>query len=172
MGDIFDRRELLKILTGATFALQLPAAEPDAPVFFTRDEFAMLDTLTELVIPADDHSPGAHAARVAHYIDRSLAEAFLPEQRDSWRSGLSALNEFSLSLHHSPFNRSSPEQQVELLSRIAQNEEHPQTPIEHFFTRLKQTTVFVYYTSAIGIHQEVGYKGNVLLENYAGSDAA
>ena len=36
----------------------------------------MLDELTEIIIPTDSHSPGAKAAKVAVYIDKSLAEAF------------------------------------------------------------------------------------------------
>lgn len=165
------RREVLKLLAGATIVLQLPAAEPDGPVFFTKDEFEMLDSLTELVIPADEHSPGAHLARVAAYIDRSLAEAYLPEERASWRKGLAAVNELSNRLHNAPFNQTGPEQQWKLLDGIAKNERHPETSAEHFFVQLKSTTAFVYYTSSIGIHGETEYKGNVLQKNYSGYDA-
>src|SRR6185312_3531618 len=70
MADLLSRRDILMLLTGAAAALQLPA-EPSSPLFFTNDEFRMLDTLTELIIPSDDHSPGARAAGVAAYIDRS-----------------------------------------------------------------------------------------------------
>ena len=74
-----NRRELLLTLTGAALAaqapLQLTAAEPGKPLYFTRDEFTTLDTLTNLIVPADDHSPGAKEAGVAAYIDKSVAEA-------------------------------------------------------------------------------------------------
>lgn len=171
MDGVFGRREVLKLLAGATIALQLPAAEPNGPVFFTKDEFEMLDTLTELVIPAGEHSPGAHLARVAAYIDHSLAEAFLPDERASWRNGLAAVNELSIALHHASFNQIGSERHWELLDGIAKGEKHPETPAEHFFTELKSTTAFVYYTSSIGIHGEIEYKGNVLQENYSGYDA-
>lgn len=49
--------------------------EGKAPLFFTKQEFALVDELTELIIPADDHSPGARAAQVAGYIDFRLSEA-------------------------------------------------------------------------------------------------
>jgi gluconate 2-dehydrogenase subunit 3-like protein len=43
--------------------------------------------------------------------------------------------------------------------------------MDNFFTQLKQTTAFAYYSSSIGIHQEMNYKGNVLLTEFQGYDA-
>ena len=40
-----------------------------AGAFFTPEELALVDELSEMIIPADAHSPGARAARVAAYID-------------------------------------------------------------------------------------------------------
>jgi hypothetical protein len=171
MADILDRRDVLKLITGATIVLQLSAAEPDAPAFFTKEEFRMLDLLAELIIPADEHSPGAREARVAAYIDKSLAEALRPEERESWRAGLAALNDLSFSFAHCRFNQASSEQQVDLLKQIARNEQQPHTTAEHFFVRLKSNVAFAYYSSSVGIHQETAYLGNVLLEDYAGFEA-
>src|SRR5579884_3630039 len=84
METALNRRDVFKFFGVAAFtALQLPAADPTAPLFFSRDEFALLDALTELIIPSDDHSPGAHEAGVAAYIDRTAAEAYLPEDKTS-----------------------------------------------------------------------------------------
>ncbi|HEY7304549.1 MAG TPA: gluconate 2-dehydrogenase subunit 3 family protein [Bryobacteraceae bacterium] len=173
MGPNLNRRDLIKLLTTATFAstLQLPAAEPGAPLFFSKDEFAILDTLTDLIIPTDDHSPGARAAGVAPYIDKSVAEAFLSEDKESWRKGLAAIDKLSDTIHGQPFLKATRDQQTALLKKISGNEEHPQTEPEKFFGQLKQTTASAYYTSSIGIHQEMNYKGNVLLEQFVGYDA-
>ena len=54
-------------------AFTLPA---DGPRALTRDQYAMLDELTEILIPADEHSGGARAAGVAAYIDSTLADEF------------------------------------------------------------------------------------------------
>jgi hypothetical protein len=76
----FDRRDALKILTASVLAGPplLTAAQTGKPLYFTKDEFALLDRLTEIIIPRDAHSPGAHEAGVAAFIDRMVAEAFLP----------------------------------------------------------------------------------------------
>lgn len=167
-----NRRDLFKVFTAAAFTtLQLPAAEPNAPLFFRRDEFALLDALTDLVIPTDEHSPGAHDAGVAAYIDRSVAEAFLAEDKDSWRNGLKSIDELSQSMYGSPFLKINQQQQTALVENIAKAEDHPKTEPEKFFTQLKQTTAFVYYSSSIGIHEETNYKGNVILEQFVGYDA-
>ncbi len=174
MDTNLNRRDLFKFLTAAaTLAstLQLPAAEPGAPLFFTQDEFAMLDKLTDLVIPTDDHSPGAHAAGVAPFIDKTVAEAFASEDKTSWRKGLASIDELSKSMYQQPFMRATQDQQIALLKRICANEEHAQTEPEKFFSQLKQTTASVYYSSSIGIHQETNYKGNVILEQFVGYDA-
>lgn len=164
-----NRRDLFKVLAGAAFTtLQLPAAEPNAPLFFTKEEFATLDTLTDLLIPTDDHSPGAHEAGVAPYIDRSVAEDFLPENKTSWRKGLAAIDQLSNSTYGVSFIKAAHQQQTDLLKKLADKEADPKTEPEKFFTQLKQTTAFAYYSSSIGIHQDINYKGNVILEQFVG----
>jgi hypothetical protein len=44
---------------------------------------------------------------------------------------------------------------------MAQNEKEPKAPEELFFRLIKNATVQVYYTSKIGIHTDMDYKGNV-----------
>jgi hypothetical protein len=169
MEAALNRRELLKFVSAAAFVtLQLPAAEPGAPLYFSKDEFAMLDCLTNLVIPADEHSPGAREAGVAPFIDKMVAEAFRAEDKDSWRNGLAAVNDLSQSTYSVPFLKASAEQRTALLRKIAENEKRPKTEPERFFTQLKQTTAFAYYSSSTGIHQDINYKGNVILQQYVG----
>jgi hypothetical protein len=50
------------------------------------------------------------------------------------------------------------------------NEHMTDLPEVRFFLELKATTVFGYYTSKIGIHDEMEYKGNRVLTEYVGCD--
>src|SRR6185295_17377487 len=60
--DSLTRRELIQI-TAVSMAGALPGqASGETAKFFTKDEFVLVDELTELIIPADEHSPGARAA--------------------------------------------------------------------------------------------------------------
>jgi hypothetical protein len=166
-----NRRDLFKTfgaMTLGSVAFQLTAGEPNAPLFFSKPDFALLDMLTEMIIPADDHSPGAHAAGVATYIDGFVARSIDPDEKKNWTKGLALVNSLSQEMHDAPFSRATPEQRIAVLKSMAVNERHPTTEPERFWGQLKETTAFVYYTSAIGIHQDINYKGNVILEQFVG----
>lgn len=174
-----SRRDLLKLGAGAAFGVALTGldhraiaeAVQKAPLFFSQDEFALVDQLTELIIPADDHSPGARAALVAGYIDFRLSESIDDQPRVLWRNGLKLIERLSQEMHARSFLASSVEQQIALLTRISRNEAKPTKPEEVFFKELKSRTARAYYTSKIGIHDEMEYKGNVSLKEFVGYDA-
>lgn len=169
--DQLTRRELIQITASAAMVAAGAAtslAGESTLKFFTKDEFAMADELAELIIPADEHSPGARAAQVAAYIDARLAEAFEDEPRQTWREGLRRIDALSKEMHGRTFIEAAPDERVALLTGISGNERNPQTPEEHFFLELKFRTAHAYYTSKIGIHQEMEYKGNVLLPEFVG----
>ena len=71
-----------------------------------------------------------------------------------------------------PFLEVPAGERVALLERLALNEQQPQTEGERFFKELKGWTARGYYTSRIGIHDELEYKGNTLLMEFVGTDPA
>jgi hypothetical protein len=167
MSYRIDRRDLIKITAGAAIAAKAATTE-SKPRFFTSDEFALVDELAEMIIPADDHSPGARAANVAAYIDATVAEAFEDKRRTSWRSGLELVEKLSHEQSGTRFLRSTPEERMRVLTAMATNEDNPKTPAEQFFQQLKAATVKGYYSSSIGIHQDMEYKGNTILQEFVG----
>jgi hypothetical protein len=171
------RREMIKLGASAAVTVALTGFDPvaeaqsKAPLFFTREEFALVDQLTELIIPADDHSPGAKAAQAAGYIDFRLSESLEETPKTLWRNGLKLIEQLSQEMHGKSFLASSQEQQIALLTRISMNEQKAVKPEELFFNELKSRTANAYYTSKIGIHTEMEYKGNTSLKEFAGYDA-
>lgn len=173
------RREMMKLAAGAMIVPPLFQAKPRARKpqpnprrFFTEEEFAMVDELGELIIPADEHSPGARAAKAAEYIDARLAESWEEETKREWREGLKLVDRISNEMNGRSFMQASPEQRVALLERIARSEANPQKPEEKFFVELKTRVAHAYYTSKIGIHDELEYKGNTYLREFAGEDVS
>jgi Gluconate 2-dehydrogenase subunit 3 len=177
------RREMMKLAAGAVIAPALPQTGPKngrppakaqtkALRFFTPDEFAMADELGELIIPTDERSPGARAAKVAEYIDRCLAESFEDEPKMQWRDGLKLVDQISVEMNGRPFMQSSQDQRVAVLKRMAGKESNPERPEEKFFVELKSLVARAYYTSKIGIHDELEYKGNTYLREFAGVDVS
>ena len=174
------RREVIKLGAGAAITAAVvgldstalaQSAQTNAPMFFTKQELALVDELTELIIPADDHSPGARAAQVAGYIDFRLSESFNEQPKILWREGLKLVEQLSQEMHGKSFLEGSQEQRIALLTRIAQNELKPVKPEELFFRELKGRTAHAYYSSKIGIHTEMEYKGNTYLKEFVGYDA-
>jgi gluconate 2-dehydrogenase gamma chain len=173
---MISRRDLLGAAGAAAAALTLPLVRVPVlkapPKFFTPAEFALLDELSELIIPADEQSGGARAAGVASYIDGRLAESLEADVKARWRSGLNAVNALSRELHGKAFLAGTPEQRVAVLTKMSAAEADPKTPVEKFFKDLKWWTVFGYYTTKIGIQDDQQYKGNVYQTGeYAGYDA-
>jgi len=171
-----SRREMIQQTAAAAAALPLvkalPPLAPVPPKFFTPAEFALVDEMSDLIIPTDQQSAGARAAGVAAYIDGRLAEAFEKEQPQRWRTGLKAVETLSREMSGKTFMASTPEQRLALLTRIAAAESDPKTDAEKFFPEIKSSTIRAYYTSKIGIHDDQQYKGNVIQPGeYAGYDA-
>jgi hypothetical protein len=177
--ESLSRRDMIAATAVALVTPLLPGGAAAAPPavgvpgkFLTAAEYALLDELTELIIPADDRSPGARAAGVAAYIDGRLAESLEPDWQALWRSGLQAVEGLSRELNGKPFLEATPEQRVAVLTRMAAAEQDPKTAPERFFRELKGRTARGYYTSKIGIHLDQEYKGNVYQRGeFAGYDA-
>ncbi len=118
-----------------------PRPHTYAPQFFSPEEFAAVDQVTELIIPRDD-TPGARDAGVAEFIDFMAASD--PKIQQPLRNGLR------------PFLNLTPDRQSEILHR------QTDTP---FFQLIRRYTVMGYYTSRTGLEQ-LDYPG---LKLYAAS---
>jgi Gluconate 2-dehydrogenase subunit 3 len=187
-----DRREWLKTSAAALGAslLPLPAVSGEAPQaenaapamktksgetkpaahFFTPAQHALVEELCETIIPADEHSGGAKAAKVADYIDQVLRESLDDSRKALWREGLRLVDIMSQHYHGKSFVDASPEDRIAVLTVLSNNDHMTDLPEVRFFIELKRLTVQGYYTSKIGIHDELEYKGNRILQDYIGCD--
>ncbi len=161
-----ERRAVLKIVALTALSQKLNVlpcaamvhmqAAPAVPAayslqFFSEEESRLLDQLMEMIIPADDHSPGAHQAQTSLFADLMVATSN-DAVKKQWQDGIRLMREEA--------NRSSLN---DALHQAAANEENPATDLQRFFVILKRMTVNGYYTSATGIHQEMEYVGNAYL---------
>jgi Gluconate 2-dehydrogenase subunit 3 len=173
-----DRREMLKLAAGAALARpvlsgEAAAAPLPAGKFFDGQELALFDVLSETILPADAHSPGARAAGVAAFVDGELAQKdpAIPdwaEERQAARDHLKALDALCQEMHGTGLLEASDKQREAVLERAAEGEREPKTAPEKAFKWAKQATARAYYTSKIGIHQELEYKGNSMLVEFVG----
>ncbi len=141
--------------------------KPGPAKFFSVAQMALIGTISDLIIPTDESSPGAVAAEVPAFIDLMINES-PAETKKLWTDGLAAIDKISQDKHQLAFTKATAEQQTAMLTEISKNEMKPQTLEERFFKAIKNMTIDGYYTSKIGIHQELKYKGNTYLKEFKG----
>lgn len=147
-------------------AVAAQSAAAWAPKVLTSRQLATVATLSELIIPQTD-TPGAKGALVDRFIDSVLQEA-QPEDRARFLSGLSWLDARSQALFAKDFAAAAPAQQTELLTKLAAEGSREEPAGVEFFTAIKSMTITGYYTSAIGLHQELGDDGRLVLAQFDG----
>lgn len=182
------RRRTLQIMAGSAAALGFPIVIEAAPQtvshaahaqtqgaptgpyvlkHFNTEQAQTIDALAEVIIPADNHSPGAKAAKVHEYIDEVVSSS--PDTvKKLWADGLSAMNRMARDAYGQEYARLTGPQQTALMEKISRNEEQPLTLEEKFFGVLKAAAIDGYYTSTIGIHEDLEYQGNTAVVEFPG----
>jgi hypothetical protein len=135
------------------------------PGYFPEGDFEIVSRVADLIIPATD-TPGAVEAGVPSYIDSVVGAN--KQMQEVFRSGLAALNAKSRSEHGKDFVALSGEQQIAVLTPLSNAVDKGQRDgtAERFFHVIKNLTADGYYTSYIGLVDELGYKGNTVLDHF------
>ena len=175
-GQSIERREILRILAVAagvatfpgfskwTFACghignTLAQIKPAVyrPIFFTASEYALIERLTDLIIPADD-TPGARDAGASEFVDLMVSRD-LNLQRD-FRTGMSWLNAHSQKTLGKEFLMLNADQQRVLLEPLSYKKkvQTGEEPGRKFFSLVREYTVMGFYTSEIGL-KELDFPG-------------
>ena len=139
------------------------AVAPQPTAFFSPDQKATVSALADLIIPADEVSRGAKAAGVEDYVDFVVANASREDQQ-AWVDGLRVLDETSRTRFGSEFRVLLADQKEHLLAEIAGEETSPRTGAGRFFVRVKHAVAEGFYTSKIGLQEDLKYQGNTYVE--------
>lgn len=163
-----DRRQAIALLAAGVLPARLAKAQHElhqiavspgtyVPKFFEPADYAVIDQTAEMILPADDHSPGAHAARVADYIDLVVAHSST-EAQALWRERLKAFRSVPNAMDPVVF------------AKLASKGDAPSTPAEHFFADMRHMTIEGYYTSQLGLIHELGYQGGHVRGSFPGCE--
>lgn len=154
-----QRRYLFKIIAAGAVAAPLTAqAQAQEHAVFNPAQDAVLDRLSDIILPSDEQSPGAHEAGVSKYL--ALAASLNPQRLRAWQEGIEAVEAESMARFSRNFMECTRVQQEQIVEHTAQNEGQPQTPLERFFTFLKPAVVDGYRYSEIGVKQFMRWEGN------------
>jgi len=172
-----DRRESLLLMASASLAAGFPASaqiaiasdirQSSERAFFTEHEYATINVLADLVLPADERSGSATDAGVPEFIDFIVAEQ--SELQLPIRGGLAWLDYWSIRRYGNPFTELAAEKQTEILDDIAWPDD-AQPEVSQgvaFFNRFRNLTAAGFWSSKMGV-EDLQYKGNVFVQEWTG----
>lgn len=167
-----DRRQLLRVLGASAAAVGLSPAQaralllPGTPrrpqeAFFTDRQRAAVTVLADLVIPETD-TPGAVEAGVVEYAEMIVGEWMNDEERERFLAGLAHLDTHAGSLWNAPFAEVGETRQAAILSGLEAEgralAERDEDAPEGFFHQVRGLVLHGYYTSEIGMREELLFR--------------
>ena len=144
------------------------AAAAWKPKVLTPAQNAAVIALSEAIIPQTD-TAGAKAAKVNEFIDAALGGTSAMN-REKFLTGLAWVEARAKRDFSKPFASATTEQQVALLTTLAAPsalQGDDRTGAE-FFTAIKAMTITGYYTSEIGMREELGDDGSMFFAEFKG----
>lgn len=170
-GQGIERREVLRMLAMAAMAAPFPGfskwsfacghldhapqqIKPASyqPQFFSPSEYAIVERLTELIIPSDG-TPGAREAGVGEFIDFMVFSD--PTVQYQFRTGIIWLDAHSQASLGKPFAQLNADQQNALLEPLAYESKARvgEEDGRKFFALIREYTVTGFYTTEIGFKE-------------------
>jgi hypothetical protein len=187
--DVNRRRALTQLVAGAVGVVSMPLwvdslcaqarAEVDAaqavvtaptwtPSVLTARHNEAVVALTELIIPATD-TPGAKAALVNRFIDHVLSTAD-PKERAEFIRGLTWLDDRCRARTGKDVASATAAELTDVVTLLAVEGTGAaaDAPGIAFFRAIKSMTITGYYTTEIGLRQELGDDGRMMLGAFEG----
>ena len=161
-----ERRELLKLIalaTGTAFIggdLFLSGCK-NAPALggatFSENDIGFLDEVAETIIPKTT-TPGAKDAAVGTFMTVMVNDCYDKKDQQTFHEGIKKLDDACQKANNTSFMKATPEQRTSLLTKLDKEaKEHAKSKGKddpnHYFTMMKQLTLFGFFTSKPGATQ-------------------
>lgn len=132
------------------------------PEFFTADQARLVTALADIILPADEHGPGAAELGVPAFIEEMIWHVHEPGSRGRFLEGLEAFDALAGEQSDSRFLEINPEEQrlyAEEQNRKMVQWQGEGMPEElHFFRTMKELTLAGYFTTEVGATQVLQYE--------------
>jgi hypothetical protein len=165
------RRELIQLIaavTGCAFAgsdALWAAGEPQLPLPYTDSDVDFLDDVADTILPRTD-TPGARDAAVGQFIARYSAACYVPAHIELLKFGISDIDAQMQVRQTKGFRQANEAAKIALLAGIDRHaREHarvanakPGGNSPHYFTLMKQLTLFGFFTSEPGATRVARYR--------------
>lgn len=160
------RREALKVtatiiggsLVGSEVFLAGCTVAERSQAFLSEDDVRLLDEIGETILPESDTSPGAKAAGIGEFMKTIVRDCYDQQEAEIFKLGLAEVRGASRTKYSLSFVELSFQQRHDVLTdfdRVAKREADSESV--HFFTMMKQLTIWGYFTSQPGATKALRY---------------
>jgi hypothetical protein len=171
-----DRRELLKmiaVLTGGAvvgteaFLTGCKNTESSGTAF-TEENIAFLDEVADTILPPTK-TPGAKQAKVGQFMTVIVNDCYEPDDQKTFHDGMQQLRDAFDKKYSTSFVKGSPQQRHDFLVDLDKEAKDHQkkrgdsmkdgkaTIPNHYFSLMKQLTLWGYFTSKEGMTEALRY---------------
>jgi len=141
------------------------------PLTFTSEQRRTVAGLCDVILPADERSPGASHLKVHDFIDEWVSAPYPQQQQDRKLilEGLAWFDSESKRLFNKPFPELNDSQKRQICDPICSLEKSSDElkPIARFFAKFRNLTMAGFYTTPDGM-KDIQYLGNVPLTQFDG----
>jgi hypothetical protein len=168
-----QRRELIQLIAAVTSCAFVghdalwAVDSPQSPLPYSDSDVDFFDDVADTILPTTD-TPGARDAAVGQFIARYSTACYPPEHIALLKSGISDIDAQMQILQGNGFRRANEVAKTTLLQRIDhQAKDHARLAdaksgdhSPHYFTLMKQLTLYGFFTSEPGATRVVRYRPN------------
>lgn len=163
---MMNRREALKITTGllgatiigGDFFLAGCHRDHGTGKLLSDADLALLEEVGETILPATEKSPGARAANIGSFMKSIVTDCYSEEEQQTFIRGIASLKQKAMADFGDEFLSISQDNRFKMLLALDReasdvgNEDSP-----HYFSMIKQLTIWGYFTSEPGATMALRY---------------
>jgi hypothetical protein len=151
-----NRRELLRLIAAATGTAMIGSAglisgcATKIPADFSAANIALLDEIAETILPRTD-TPGAKDAKVGEFMSLYVTDCYSLDERATFHKDLFTLEASCSKTYGRSFMALDPAERETFINQLdRQARVAVAAGKTHYFTMLKQLTLFGFFTSEVG----------------------
>jgi hypothetical protein len=183
---MMERRDLLKMIMATTgvamvggnaFGYEMKGQVPLNKTIFTPDDVILFNEVAEVILPRTN-TPGAKDANVGLMALILANDCYTPRERDTLVKGLQSLNVQAQKTYGSPYLLLNNKQKTEFVTKLDvdakvynnkqdiyylsvtpyDRDSSDDKALPHYFTLIKQLTLFSFFTSKEGATKVLRYE--------------
>lgn len=157
-----NRRELLKLISAATGTAMIGSAavlsgcatestaQPKTSLIFSASDILLLDEIAETILPRTN-TPGAKDAKVGQFMSVYVNDCYTLDEQAIFHKGLVSLEETCKKAHRKSFMELPAAEREKFINDLDQQARKKVAGGGmHYFTMIKQLTLFGFFTSEVG----------------------